>query len=77
VEAPFREWTDPDRVDPYFFAEFVKTTAEFEVVAALIEHKFHDAARILEIAAEAAEPTHAREAAAASLMNSKSHAPPA
>jgi hypothetical protein len=61
VEAPFREWTDPDHVapyffaefvvDPYFFAEFVKTTAGLESVAELIEHNFHDGARILEVVA--------------------------
>jgi hypothetical protein len=49
VEAPFREWVDPDRVDPFFFAEFVKTTAGFEVVAELIEHNFHDGLRVLEV----------------------------
>jgi hypothetical protein len=61
VEAPFRAWIDPDRVDPYFFAEFVKTTAGFEVVAAMIEHKFHDAARILEVVTEKAESLYGLE----------------
>jgi hypothetical protein len=56
VEAPFQEWADSDRVDPYFFAEFVKTTARFEAVADLIEHNFHDGARILEVLAAEAEP---------------------
>jgi len=51
VEAPFREWADFERVDPYFFAEFVKTTAGLESVAELIEHNFHDGARILEVVA--------------------------
>jgi hypothetical protein len=55
VEAPYRVWADPDRVDPFFFAEFVKTTAGLEAVAALIEHNFHDAARILEIVAAEGE----------------------
>jgi hypothetical protein len=54
-EAPFREWADPDRVDPYFFAEFVTTTAGFETVAELIDDQFHDGARILKIAAGEAE----------------------
>jgi hypothetical protein len=52
VEAPIREWVDPDQVDPYFFSEFVKTTAGYEPVAELIDHKFHDAARILEVVSE-------------------------
>jgi hypothetical protein len=56
VEAPFRHWADPDRVDPYFFAEFVKTTAGFEAVAELIDHHFHDGARILEVVGAAAQP---------------------
>jgi hypothetical protein len=55
VEAPFREWADPRRVDPYFFAEFVKTTAEFEAAAELIENKFHDGARILMVLGAEAE----------------------
>jgi hypothetical protein len=54
VEAPFREWADPERVDPYFFAEFVKTTTGLEPVAELIEHNFHDGARILEVVAAGA-----------------------
>jgi hypothetical protein len=49
VEAPFQKWVDPDWIDPYFFAEFVKTTAGLEAVAELIEHKFHDGARILKV----------------------------
>jgi hypothetical protein len=57
VEAPL-EWVDPVPVDPYFFAEFVKTTAGLERVAELIEHNFHDGARILDIVAEA-EPSAA------------------
>ena len=56
VEVPFREWADPDQVDPYFFAIFVKTTAGLESVARLIEHNFHDGARILELVAAKAEP---------------------
>jgi hypothetical protein len=49
VEAPFQKWVDPNRIDPYFFAEFVKTTAGLEAVAELIEDRFHDGARILEV----------------------------
>lgn len=48
VEAPF-EWIDAIPVDPYFFAEFVKSTAGLERVAALIDDEFHDGARILEV----------------------------
>jgi hypothetical protein len=57
VEAPYNEWAKPDRIDPYFFSEFVKTTSGFEAVAELIDHNFHDGARILEVVIEqAAEP---------------------
>jgi hypothetical protein len=55
VEVPVREWVDPKRIDPYFFAEFVKTTAGLESVAELITDYFHDGARILEIV-EANQP---------------------
>lgn len=55
VEAPFREWVDPDRVDPYFFAEFVKTTVGLGSVAELIGHSFHDGVRVLEVVAAEAE----------------------
>jgi hypothetical protein len=48
VEAPVPEWTDPNPVDPYFFAEFVKTTAGLESVAELIENYFHDGWVILD-----------------------------
>jgi hypothetical protein len=61
VEAPFREWVDPDWVDPYFFAEFVKTTAGFGAVAELIENDFHDGARILEVVAAEAESLNGLE----------------
>jgi hypothetical protein len=56
VEAPFSEWVSPDRVDPYFFAEFVKTTAGLELVAELIEDNFHAAARILKVAGVTSDP---------------------
>jgi hypothetical protein len=51
VEAPYREWADPECVDPYFFAKFVKTTAGLESVAELIEDDFHDGRRILDVVA--------------------------
>jgi hypothetical protein len=56
VEAPFREWAHPNRIDPYFFAKFVKMTAGLEAVAELIEHDFHDGARILEVVGTEAGP---------------------
>jgi hypothetical protein len=56
VEAPV--WADPDVLDPYFYAKFVKTTTGLETVAALIENDFHDGARILDIVA--AEAAHHR-----------------
>ena len=49
VEAPLREWVDPERVDPYFFAMFVRSTAGMEPVAELLAHDFHDAARVLDL----------------------------
>jgi hypothetical protein len=52
VEAPLQEGADPGRIDPYFFAEFVKTTAGLEPVAELIENNFHDGARILEVVSD-------------------------
>ena len=55
VEAPLREWVDPERVDPYFFAMFVRSTAGLESVAELLAHDFHDAARILDVVADLAE----------------------
>ncbi len=49
VEAPFREWVNPERIDPYFFAIFVRSTSGLEPVAELMQDHFHDAARILEV----------------------------
>lgn len=49
VEAPLREWVNPERVDPYFFAMFVRSTAGLEPVAELLAHDFHDAARVLDV----------------------------
>ncbi len=49
VEAPFREWVSRDLIDPYFFALFVRSTSGLEPVAELIQHNYHDAARILEV----------------------------
>ncbi|HLL23304.1 MAG TPA: hypothetical protein VK427_14300 [Kofleriaceae bacterium] len=39
-------------VDPYFFAEFVRSTPAHELVAALLVHDFHDALRMLEVLGE-------------------------
>jgi hypothetical protein len=61
VEAPVREWVAPDRVDPYFFSKFVRTTAGHEAVAELIDHDFHDGARILEVVIGQAAHTTERE----------------
>ena len=47
VEAPLDESGEP--LDPYFFAEFVKSTPEMAGVASLIASDFHDAVRILEV----------------------------
>lgn len=55
VEAPLREWIDPERVDPYFFAMFVRSTSGLESVAKLLTHDFHDAARVLDVIAGRAE----------------------
>jgi hypothetical protein len=49
VEAPL--WSDDGKIDPMFFATFVKTTPAHAAVAALLERDFHDAARILETVA--------------------------
>ena len=49
VEAQYGDWADPGRVDPYFFAIFVRTTPGHERVAALVKEDFHDAARILDV----------------------------
>ncbi len=48
-------------MDPYFFAEFVKTTAGFEMVAELIGDNFHDGACILEVVGAEAEPAAAAD----------------
>ena len=37
------------RIDPFFFAEFVKTTPDQQLVAGFIKHDFHDAARMIDI----------------------------
>jgi hypothetical protein len=64
VEAPLREWVDPERVDPYFFAMFVRSTAWLEPVAELLSHDFHDAARVLDVVAGGAEQDAEPNAAA-------------
>jgi hypothetical protein len=56
VEAPLREWVDPKRVDPYFFAKFVRTTSGFEPIAELLTHDYHDAARILDVVSDITVP---------------------
>ncbi len=55
VEAPLREWVNLDRVDPYFFAMFVRSTLGLEPIAELLGDDFHDAARILDVVAEEPE----------------------
>ena len=49
VEAPLSGPPDSQKVDPYFFAEFAKSTPAHAAVAQLISHDFHDAARMLAI----------------------------
>lgn len=49
VEAPMREWVNPDCVDPYFFAMFVRSTPGCEPVAALLTNDYHDPARALDV----------------------------
>lgn len=48
VEAPFAYPILPEHIDPYFFAQFVKSTPSCATVASLITDSFHDGARILE-----------------------------
>jgi len=55
VEAPLREWVNSERVDPYFFAMFVRSTTGLEPIAQLLAHDFHDAARILDVVADETE----------------------
>ncbi len=47
IEVPLGGPPEPQKVDPYLFAEFVKSTPGLELVAGLITHDFQDAARIL------------------------------
>ena len=63
VEAPLWEWVDPERVDPYFFAMFVRSTTGLEPVAELLTHDFHDAARVLDVVEQNAEPDAAADPA--------------
>jgi hypothetical protein len=37
------------RIDPYFFAIYVKSTPGLRAVARLIQHNYHDASRILDV----------------------------
>jgi hypothetical protein len=49
VEAPLRECVSSERVDPSFFAVFVRSTPGMEPIAELLIHDYHDAARILDL----------------------------
>lgn len=49
VEAPLMFPLEPRTADPFFFAQFVKSTLSCEAVANLIRHDYHDAARLLKI----------------------------
>jgi hypothetical protein len=49
VEAPLGGPPSPQKVDPFFFAEFAKSTPAHAAVAQLLNHDFHDAARMLDI----------------------------
>jgi hypothetical protein len=49
VEAPLEDRIDASQIDPYFFAQFLRTTPGHEPVADLITHDFHDAARLLDV----------------------------
>jgi hypothetical protein len=49
VEAPLGGPPTPQKVDPYFFAQFAKSTPTCASAAQLIGHDFHDAARMLSI----------------------------
>jgi hypothetical protein len=49
VEAPLTGATAPENLDPYFFAEFVKSTPICAAVAQLIKDDFHDARRMLRV----------------------------
>ncbi len=49
VEAPLEIKEKQKDVDPYFLAEYIKSTKLFPEVANLISDKFHDTARILDV----------------------------
>jgi hypothetical protein len=49
VEAPLTGTTAPENLDPYFFAQFVKSTSSCAAVAQLIKDDFHDARRMLRV----------------------------
>jgi hypothetical protein len=49
VEAPLTGATAPENLDPYFFAQFVKSTPSCTAVAQLIKDDFHDARRMLRV----------------------------
>lgn len=52
IEAPLEDDASVESVDPFFFAEFVKSTLGHEVTAGLIKNNYHDAARMLEVMSE-------------------------
>jgi len=47
VEAPLNGQTSPENLDPYFLAQFIKSTPSCAGVAQLIKDDFHDARRML------------------------------
>jgi hypothetical protein len=49
IEAPLGGAPEPEKVDPFFFTLFTKSTPGLETVAGLLSHDFHDAARMLDI----------------------------
>jgi hypothetical protein len=49
IEVPLGGASQPSKIDPYFFALFAKSTPGLEVVAQLLRHDFHDAARMRDI----------------------------
>ncbi len=67
VEAPLRGTLTVRSIDPYFFAVFVKTTGDFPAVAALLNHDFHDARRLLDIMINQDEAQQSHEEASSKL----------
>ena len=48
VEAPLGITEKPERIDPYFFAKYVKSINLFPEVANLIKDDYHDSLKILD-----------------------------